>query len=154
MVLLSIPLGLSRDKIWREKLFLGLVQNEINLFALLSICTKPRKSFSLQILSLDKPSGIDNTPSPGFNSDYRICTFSFLYGSVSRANQPSRQNRWGIVFCFLLFCFSLSLFIQDGEWGREGELEVLREVAVARMSHCFTSSAAGRCHVCRLHVGS
>ena len=59
--LLSIPLGLSRDKIWREKLFLGLVQIEINLCTLLSICTKPRKSFSHQILSLDKPSGIDNT---------------------------------------------------------------------------------------------
>ena len=27
-LVLSIPLGLSRDKIWREKLFLGLVQNE------------------------------------------------------------------------------------------------------------------------------
>jgi hypothetical protein len=40
---LSIRLGLSREKIWREKLFLGLVQNEINLFALLSFCTKPEK---------------------------------------------------------------------------------------------------------------
>ena len=60
-MLLSIPLGLSRDKVWREKLFLGLVQIEINLCALLSFCTKPRKIFSRQILSLDKPSGIDNT---------------------------------------------------------------------------------------------
>ena len=59
--LLSIPLGLSRDKIWREKLFLGLVQIEINLCTLLSICTKPRKSFSRQIFSRDKPSGIDNS---------------------------------------------------------------------------------------------
>ena len=50
---LSIPLGLSRDKIWREKLFLGLVQIEINLCALLSFCTKPRKSFSRQIFSLE-----------------------------------------------------------------------------------------------------
>ena len=39
--ILSIPLGLSREKIWREKLFLGLVQNEINLCTLLSFCTKP-----------------------------------------------------------------------------------------------------------------
>ena len=31
-----------------------------NLLALLSFCTKPRKIFSRQILSLDKPSGIDN----------------------------------------------------------------------------------------------
>ena len=52
-LVLSIPLGLSRDKIWREKLFLGLVQIEINLCTLLSICTKPRKSFSHQILSLN-----------------------------------------------------------------------------------------------------
>ena len=59
--LLSIPLGLSRDKIWREKLFLGLVQIEINLLTLLSICTKPTKSFSRPIFSRDKPSGIDNT---------------------------------------------------------------------------------------------
>ena len=57
---LSIPLGLSRDKIWREKLFLGLVQIEINLCTLLSICTKPRKSFSRQIFSRDKRRGIDN----------------------------------------------------------------------------------------------
>ena len=34
-MVLSIPLGLSRDKVWREKLFLGLVQIEINLCALL-----------------------------------------------------------------------------------------------------------------------
>ena len=46
---MSIPLGLSGDKIWREKLFLGLVQIEINLCTLLSICTKHRKSFSRQI---------------------------------------------------------------------------------------------------------
>ena len=59
--ILSIPLNLSRDKIWREKIFLGLVQLEIDLLALLSFCTKPRKNFSRQILSLDKPSGIDNT---------------------------------------------------------------------------------------------
>ena len=39
--LLSIPLGLSREKNWREQLFLGLVQIEINLVALLSFCTKP-----------------------------------------------------------------------------------------------------------------
>ena len=50
-LLLSIPLGLSRAKNWREKLFLGLVQIEINLCALLSFCTKPRKSFSRQIFS-------------------------------------------------------------------------------------------------------
>ena len=48
---MSIPLGLSRDKIWREKLFLGLVQIEINLCALLSFCTKPRQSSSRQIFS-------------------------------------------------------------------------------------------------------
>ena len=60
---LSIPLGLSREKIWREKLFLGLVQIESKVHRLISICTKPRKSFSRQILSLDKPSGIDNTGS-------------------------------------------------------------------------------------------
>ena len=59
--LLSIPLGLSRDKIWQEKHFLCLVQIEINLCTLLSICTKHRKSFSRQIFSRDKPSGIDNT---------------------------------------------------------------------------------------------
>ena len=59
---LSIPLGLSREKILREKLFLGLVQIESKVHRLISICTKPRKSFSRQILSLDKPSGIDNTP--------------------------------------------------------------------------------------------
>ena len=59
-----------------------------------------------------------------------------------------------VVVCFC-FGFFVSVFLsKDGEWGREGESEVLREVAVARMSHCFTSSAAGRCHVCRLHVGS
>ena len=57
---MSIPLGLSREKIWREKLFLGLVQIESKVHRLISICTKPRKSFSRQILSLDKPSGIDN----------------------------------------------------------------------------------------------
>ena len=51
--ILSIPLGLSRAKNWREKLFLGLVQIEINLSALLSFCTKPRKSFSRQIFSRD-----------------------------------------------------------------------------------------------------
>ena len=34
--LLSIPLGLSREKFWRQKLFLCLVQIEINLCALLS----------------------------------------------------------------------------------------------------------------------
>ena len=55
---------MSRAKNWREKLFLGLVQIEINLCALLSFCTKPRKSFSCQIFSRegggDKPSGIDN----------------------------------------------------------------------------------------------
>ena len=39
----SIPLGLSGEKNWRETLFLCLVQIEINLFALLSICTKRRK---------------------------------------------------------------------------------------------------------------
>ena len=55
---MSIPLGLSRDKIWREKLFLGLVQIEINLCALLSFCPKPRQS------SGDKPSGIDNNLFP------------------------------------------------------------------------------------------
>ena len=53
--LLSIPLGLSRDKIWREKLFLGLVQNESKVHRLISICTKPRKSFSRQIIFRDKP---------------------------------------------------------------------------------------------------
>ena len=41
--LLSIPLGLSREKFWRQKLFLCLVQIEINLIALLSFCTKPEK---------------------------------------------------------------------------------------------------------------
>ena len=65
--LLSIPLGLSGDKIWREKPFLGLAQIEINLCALLSFCTKPRQSSSRQIFSRerggDKPSGIDNTDS-------------------------------------------------------------------------------------------
>ena len=34
--LLSIPLGLSREKIWRQTLFLCLVQIEINLCAVLS----------------------------------------------------------------------------------------------------------------------
>ena len=60
---LSIPRFVpppSREKIWREKLFLGLVQNESKAHRLISICTKHRKSFSRQILSLDKPSGIDN----------------------------------------------------------------------------------------------
>ena len=57
---LSIPLGLSRDKIWREKLFLCLVQIEINLCTLLSFCTENRKSFSRQFFSRDKLSGIDN----------------------------------------------------------------------------------------------
>ena len=51
----------SREKIWREELSLGLVQNESKAHRLISICTKPRKSFSRQTLSLDKPSGIDNT---------------------------------------------------------------------------------------------
>ena len=50
----------SREKIWREELCLGLVQNESKSHRLMSICTKPRKGFSRQILSLDKPSGIDN----------------------------------------------------------------------------------------------
>ena len=50
-----------REKIWREDLSLGLVQNESKAHRLISICTKPRKSFSRQTLSLDKPSGIDNT---------------------------------------------------------------------------------------------
>ena len=52
-VVLSIPLGLSCDKIWRENLFLCSVQIEINLIALLSFCTKPRKSISRQIFSRD-----------------------------------------------------------------------------------------------------
>ena len=51
----------SREKIWREKLFLGLVQNESKAHRLISICTKPRKSFYHQFFALDKPSGIDNT---------------------------------------------------------------------------------------------
>ena len=38
--------------------FSGLVQNESKAFRLISICTKHRKSFSRQILSRDKPSGI------------------------------------------------------------------------------------------------
>ena len=49
--ILSIPFDFSWDKIWREKLSLCLVQIEIHLFALLSFCTKPRKSFSRQIFS-------------------------------------------------------------------------------------------------------
>ena len=53
MVILSIPFDFSWDKIWREKLSLCLVQIEIHLFALLSFCTKPRKSFSRQIFSRD-----------------------------------------------------------------------------------------------------
>ena len=48
----------SREKIWREKLFLRLVQNESKANRLISICTKPRKKFSRQILSLDKPSAL------------------------------------------------------------------------------------------------
>ena len=36
---LSIPLGLSRDKIWREKLFLCLVQIESKVHRSISICT-------------------------------------------------------------------------------------------------------------------
>ena len=71
-------------------------------------------------------------------------------GQRSKTN----QNAW-FWFVFVFVCFLFRSFLsKDGEWGREGESEVLREVAVARMSHCFTSSAAGRCHVCRLHVGS
>ena len=62
ITVLSIPLGLdpppSREKNWREELCLGLVQNESKAHRLISIRTKPRKSFSRQILSLDKPSGI------------------------------------------------------------------------------------------------
>ena len=48
----------SREKIWREELCLGLVQNESKANRLISICTKPRKNFSRQILSLDKPSAL------------------------------------------------------------------------------------------------
>jgi hypothetical protein len=78
--LLSIPLGLSpppsREKIWREKLFLGLVQNESKAHRLISICTKPRKSFYHQFFALDKPSGIDNKrllPNPNVGGDGSFC---------------------------------------------------------------------------------
>ena len=40
-------------KFGERNFFLGLVQIEIHLFALLSFCTKPRKSFSRQIFSRD-----------------------------------------------------------------------------------------------------
>ena len=73
---LSIPLGLSRDKIWREKLFLGLVQNESKAHRLISICTKPRKSFSHQFFALDKPSGIDNKNTQKVLLDVTHCKFS------------------------------------------------------------------------------
>ena len=47
-LILSIPPGLSREIFWRETLFLCLVQNESKPHRLISICTKPRKSFSRQ----------------------------------------------------------------------------------------------------------
>ena len=46
---IALALGLSRDKIWQEKLFLGLVQIESKVHRLISICTnKPRICFLLK----------------------------------------------------------------------------------------------------------
>jgi hypothetical protein len=43
-----------------KRLLLFLQSRHVPPHRLISICTKPRKSFSRQFFALDKPSGIDN----------------------------------------------------------------------------------------------
>ena len=60
---LSIPLGLSREKIWRQKIFYAWYKLKLICalyFQFVPICTKQRKNFSRQFFPRDKPSGIDN----------------------------------------------------------------------------------------------
>ena len=79
--------------IWREELFLGLVQIEINLIALLSFCTKPRQSSSRQIFSREgggsKPSGIDNSPrtqKKSYGTSTQVCTQANACTAVVQAD--------------------------------------------------------------------
>ena len=67
----------SRENIWRETLFLCLVQIESKAHRLISICTKHRKSFCRQNFSRDKPSGIDNSPrtqKKSYGTSTQVCT--------------------------------------------------------------------------------
>ena len=73
--------------------FLGLVQIEINLLALLSFCTKPRQSSSRQIFSREgggsKPSGIDNSPrtqKKSYGTSTQVCTQANACTAVVQAD--------------------------------------------------------------------